>query len=141
MTDTHTARGESRHVSVWIDTSPEVAYDYISEAANLPEWAAGLADGAVRRVDGQWVVSSPMGEAIVEFAPSNAFGVVDHVVRAGGQQFYNPMRVVADGEIANRCEVIFTVRRMPGVSDADFEADVTAVAADLRKLREILVDQ
>jgi hypothetical protein len=138
MTDSNTARGESRHVSIWIDTSPAVAYAYVSDPSNLPEWAAGLSNGAVRQVDGTWVVSSPMGEATVEFAPENSFGVADHSVRTDGQRFYNPMRIVPDGESENRCEVIFTVRRMAGVSDADVDADAAAVAADLRKLREIL---
>jgi hypothetical protein len=141
MTDSNTARDDSRHVSIWIGTSPTVAYAYVSDPRNLPEWAAGLADGAVRQVDGAWVVSTPMGDATVEFAPENSFGVVDHLVRANGKQFYNPMRIVPDGEVEHRCEVIFTVRRLAGVSDEDFEADVAAVAADLRKLREILLDQ
>ena len=133
---------ESRHVSIWIDTSPSVAYGYVCDPNNLPDWAAGLASGEVHQVDGEWVVSSPMGEVRVEFAPTNPFGVVDHTVRlAGGEAFYNPMRIVPDGESEHRCEVVFTVRRQPGVSDDEFETDVAAVTADLKKLREILPTQ
>jgi hypothetical protein len=34
--------------------------------------------------------------------------------------------------------VVFTVRRRPGITDAEFEADATAVAADLETLRGLL---
>lgn len=139
MTETNTARADSRHVSVWIDVSPAVAYVYASDPTNLTQWAAGLANGEVNQVDGDWVVSSPMGAIRVEFAAENSFGVIDHVVRtADGQAFYNPMRIAPDGDSEHRCEVIFTVRRLPGVNDDDFADDVAAVTADLRKLREIL---
>lgn len=142
MTDANTARSDSRHVSVWIDTSPARAYSYVCDPKNLTDWAAGLAHGEVRHIDGEWVVSSPMGEVRIEFAPENSFGVVDHSVRsADGQAFYNPMRIVPDGESENRCEVIFTVRRLPGASDDDFASDVAAVTADLRRLREVLLGQ
>ena len=142
MTTAENAPLDSRHVSIWIETSPAVAYEYVSDPANLTRWAAGLANGEVHRVGGDWVVSSPMGEVRVEFAPKNTFGVADHTVRlADGQAFYNPLRVVPDGNRGQWCEVIFTVRRMPGVNDGAFEADVAAVAADLDTLREILVNQ
>lgn len=142
MTAPENAPLASRHVSIWIETSPAVAYAYISDPANLTQWAAGLADGEVRHVNGDWVVSSPMGEVRVEFAPQNTFGVADHTVRlADGRAFYNPLRIIPDGRHDQWCEVMFTVRRLPGVNDGAFEADVAAVAADLDTLREILATQ
>lgn len=142
MTASDNAPLDSRHVSVWIETNPAAAYDYVSDPANLTQWAAGLANGEVRNVDGAWAVMSPLGEVRVEFAPANTFGVVDHTVRlADGQAFYNPMRIVPAGDRDQWCEVTFTVRRQPGVNDGAFEADVAAVTADLETLREILVTQ
>lgn len=35
-------------------------------------------------------------------------------------------------------EVVFTLRRQPGTSDADFERDADTVAADLARLKELL---
>jgi hypothetical protein len=35
---------------------------------------------------------------------------------------------------------LFTVRRRAGMTDADFDADVAAVAADLDTLRRLLED-
>ena len=48
------------------------------------------------------------------------------------------MRVVPAGVDAASCEVVFTVRQRSGVTDAEFEADVAAVAADLETLRRRL---
>lgn len=132
-------RLESRTVSAWVNVSPTEAYTYVADPENLPHWAAGLASGDVTRVNGQWAVSSPMGDVIVEFAPANDLGVLDHLVRLpGGETFYNPMRVIPAGDDDRWCEVVFTVRRRPGVTDEDMAADVAAVAADLERLREIL---
>ena len=35
-------------------------------------------------------------------------------------------------------EVVFTLRRPPGMSDEDFRADAAAVAADLTRLKHVL---
>lgn len=132
-------RTESRHVSVWINTSPAEAYAYVADPQNLPQWAAGLASGEVRAVEGRWAVSSPMGEISVEFAAPNDLGVVDHVVRLpDGEVFYNPMRVTPAGDDERWCEVVFTVRGRPGATDDEMAADVAAVRADLEQLRRIL---
>ncbi|AQA06795.1 polyketide cyclase [Mycobacterium sp. MS1601] len=129
---------QSRHVSIVIDAAAADVAAYIRDPRNLVHWAAGLADGQVQLVDGAWTASSPLGDITVEFAPDNDLGVVDHVVRtAQGQTFYNPMRVLRDGEVDNRCEVVFTVRRRVGMSDAEFAGDAAAVAADLETLRGI----
>ena len=107
-----TTTRESRHVSVWLDVSPATAYTYVSDPTNLPYWAAGLASGEIHYVDGSWVVSSPMGEVKVEFAPTNEFGVVDHVVRmAGGEVFYNPMP--SDSRWQQRAAMRSGVHRAP----------------------------
>lgn len=91
------------------------------------------------------MADSPMGEVTVEFAPPNEFGVLDHVVRLPtGEAVYNPMRVQPGGvptdSDESRCEVVFTVRRRPGMTDEEFDADVSAVAADLATLRKLIED-
>ena len=48
------------------------------------------------------------------------------------------MRVIPEGDA---CEVVFTLRRQDGASDADFERDAAAVAADLRTLKQLLVSR
>jgi hypothetical protein len=129
----------SRHVSVWIDVAHDVAYAVASDPEQLPRWASGLAAGDLRKTAEGWVADSPMGEVTIEFAPPNEFGVLDHVVRLPtGETVYNPMRVVPAGEEQARCEVVFSVRQRPGMSEEEFESDAATVAADLDRLRRLL---
>ncbi len=80
-----------------------------------------------------------MGLVTVEFSAPNTLGVLDHVVRLPtGEAVYNPMRVIAGAVDASSCEVVFTVRQRAGMTDAEFEADIAAVAADLETLRGLL---
>jgi hypothetical protein len=110
-------------------------YDFVRDPANLPQWASGLG-ATFTEVDGEWVADSPAGRLTLSFADENEFGVADHVlVMPSGERFHNPMRVLADGDA---CEVVFTLRRQPGMSDADFARDADAVTADLRRLKEVL---
>src|SRR5690349_2470992 len=126
---------ESRHLTIWIDRPADAVYVYASNPANLSDWAVGLGRSA-EKVDGQWVLDTPEGQVIVAFAPQNEFGVLDHYVTTpSGEKVYVPLRVIADGD---RCEVVFTLRRAPGMSDADFERDAAAVSADLAALKEIV---
>jgi hypothetical protein len=132
---------ESRHVSVWIETDPEAVYEFAADPQTWSKWAAGLAEGGLRQTADGWVAESPMGQVTVEFAPPNTFGVLDHVVRLpSGEAVYNPLRVIPAGVGEARCEVVFTVRRRAGMTDADFDADAAAVAADLDTLRRLLED-
>ncbi|WP_225839317.1 SRPBCC family protein [Streptomyces sp. NK08204] len=126
----------SRHISVHIDRPLEEVYAFASNPAHLPAWAKGLGD-AIEKIGDQWVAAaSPMGRVTVTFAPRNDFGVLDHdVTLPSGVTVYNPVRVIADEEGS---EVVFTLRRRPGVSDADFERDAGMVADDLARLRELM---
>ncbi len=124
---------ESIHVGVTIERRATEVYDYVSDPTNLSAWAAGLAHRDVELVDGSWVVDSPLGRITVAFVARNDFGVADHdVTLPSGVTVTNPMRVFANGD---GCDVVFSVRRQPEMTDADFATDVEAVRADLATLR------
>ncbi|MDT0542279.1 MULTISPECIES: SRPBCC family protein [Streptomyces] len=127
---------ESRHISTHIDRPAKDVYDYASNPSNLPQWAHGLGD-SIAEIDGQWIAeSSPMGRVVVAFAPENEFGVLDHdVTLPSGETVYNPVRVIADG---GGCEVVFTLRRQPDMSDEDFQRDTDAVTRDLATLKQVM---
>jgi len=114
---------------------PEEVYAYASDPTHLPAWASGLGSG-VEQIAGEWYVESPMGRVRIRFAEPNAFGVLDHdVTLPSGETVRNPMRVTPDGDGA---EVVFTLRRAPGVSDEEFARDAGLVAGDLARLKAIL---
>lgn len=139
MTDDTPAAETSRHVSIWVEASPQTVYDLAADPQTLPRWAAGLAEGGLRQSARGWVADSPMGEVVVEFSPLNTFGVLDHVVHMpSGETVYNPLRVVPAGPGQSRCEVVFTLRRRAGMTDDEFEQDAAMVAADLERLRALV---
>ncbi|HWM98698.1 MAG TPA: hypothetical protein VNO54_16785 [Streptosporangiaceae bacterium] len=84
-------------------------------------------------------LSSRRGAApreMIAFAARNDLGVLDHYLTLNsGEVIYVPMRVIAD---ESGSEVVFTVRRRPGMTDDEFKADGDAVAADLARLKRVL---
>lgn len=123
------------HLSVSIRRPPSEVYAFAAEPKNLPRWAAGLSSG-IRQVGGEWIADSPMGAVKLAFAGRNPFGVLDHdVTLPSGECVHNPMRVQRNAEGS---EVVFTLYRRPGMSDAEFEADAAAVRKDLETLKRLL---
>ena len=126
---------ESRHLSVHIDRSVSQVYAFASDPANLPRWAPGLGSSVVR-MDDDWFVETPAGRVQVTFAPANGYGVLDHeVLTPSGETVYVPLRAIADGD---GCEVVFTLRRSPGMTDTEFERDTALVNGDLALLKKVL---
>jgi hypothetical protein len=126
---------QSRHLSVYIDRPVSRVYAFASDPANLPQWAPGVGS-SVAQMDGAWFVETPEGRVRVTFAPHNDYGVLDHeVLPPSGETVYVPMRAIADGD---GCEVIFTLRRIAGMTDAEFERDTALINGDLTLLKEVL---
>jgi hypothetical protein len=122
----------SRFLSIHIDRPVTEVYEFAANPANLPLWAPGLGSDVVREGD-DWFVETPGGRAKVTFAPANVFGVLDHeVVTPTGETVYVPLRAVVDGD---GCEVVFTLRRAPGMTDEEFERDAGLVTTDLGLLK------
>lgn len=126
---------ESRHISEHIGRPVDAVYAYVSNPANLAHWAPGLGN-SVAQVDGQWFVDTPAERLRFAFAPRNDFGVLDHyLTMSTGEVIYVPVRAIADDDGA---EVVFTLRRRPGMTDEQFKSDGDAVVADLARLKVIL---
>src|SRR4029453_4646138 len=80
--------------------------------------------------------AGPFGTVRLRFAPRNSFGVMDHdVTLESGATIHNPMRVVPNGEGS---ELVFTLIRQPGISDAQLAEDRRAVENDLKTLKNLL---
>jgi hypothetical protein len=126
---------EVRNITVSIHRSPRDVYAFISNGENVPRWATGLGN-EIQRVDSEWLAEGPLGKVRVRFAPPNDLGVADHdVVLETGVTVHNPIRVVPNGAGST---VIFTLMRLPGVSEQDFEDDAKTVEKDLTTLKALL---
>jgi uncharacterized protein YndB with AHSA1/START domain len=126
---------ETRTVSVSISANPERVYEFAANPDNLPQWAPGFVNSIANR-EGQWVAQTTMGEVTFAFAERNSFGVLDHgVTLPSGESFFNPMRVVANGQGS---EVLFTLFRHPPMTEAEFERDAKVVLGDLEKLKTVI---
>lgn len=124
----------SRHISISIKKPAKLVYDFVSDPANLPKWAAGLS-GSIRKEGGTWIAESPMGAVQVAFVPHNDLGVLDHnVTLPSGETVYNPMRAFSN---ADGCEVVFTLFQLPGMTEKQYVQDAKLVEMDLLQLKEI----
>lgn len=125
----------STHVSTSINCPAEKVYAFVSNPANLPQWAAGLSSG-IEKIGDDWVAESPMGSVTVKFADNNPFGILDHdVTFPDGRVFYNPMRVFPNGA---GCEVVFTLYLLPQMTEAQLEENVRLVEKDLETLKGLM---
>jgi uncharacterized protein YndB with AHSA1/START domain len=126
---------EARTVSVSVDRSPADVYEYAADPRNLPRWS--FIEAVAPSDDGRWEATVPGGgRSLFTFAPPNELGVLDHdVVVSEEHVVHVPMRVVAN---QGGSEVLFTAYRQPGMSDADFAADIAAVEKDLATLKTVL---
>lgn len=124
----------SRYLSEHVNLPADRVYQFAADPANLPRWASGLATTVTKEGD-RWLIGDDGAELI--FTAPNELGVLDHWIRPpGGDQIYAPMRVIPAGE--NACEVMFTLQRLSGMTDEEFDRDAELVQADLTRLKEVV---
>ncbi|WP_313618483.1 SRPBCC family protein [Agrobacterium sp.] len=130
-----TAPMTAKIVHVTINRPWKAVYEFASDHAKMPSWAAGLASGLTPQGD-DWVASGPLGDVTVSFAKPNEYGVIDHIVTMpDGLQVYNALRVTPNGDGS---EISFTVLQLPGMSDDDLKNDAELVYKDLKTLKKLL---
>jgi len=128
----------SRTLSVQINRHPRDVYTFTSVPENFPRWASGLGK-ALKSVNGEWIADTPRGPRKVRFTARNEFGILDHHVSAeSGIEIYIPMRVIPNG---GGSELIFTLFRLPDISEEQFAADADWVMRDLMALKTLLEAQ
>ncbi len=110
-------------------------YEAIWRPACFPTWASGLSGSSLEKDGDAWKAEGPEGPVRIRFTSYNLFGVMDHHVDVGkGSEIYVPLRIIPNSDGA---EVMLTLFRQPGMSDAKFLADVEWVQRDLLKLRTL----
>ncbi len=126
---------ESRTISISINRRPAEVYEYLADPANFPKWSVFIKE--IRKEGSEWIATTPESTVRIRFTPRNEFRILDHYVTVSPQiQVYVPMRVLANPE--NDSEVIFTVFRLPGMSEEQYKDDIEMVLADLTGLKRVL---
>jgi len=126
---------KARTLNVSINRDPNTVYEFVSNPANFPKWAKAFCR-SIKQSNGEWVAETPQGPVNISFVRKNDYGLLDHYVNpAPGVEDHVPMRVVPNGPAS---EVLFTLFRLPDMSDEKFAEDAGLVERDLRTLKRIL---
>ncbi|WP_276353895.1 SRPBCC family protein [Cohnella caldifontis] len=123
-------------ISVSIESPPQDVYEYAANPANSPEWLTSFCVSA-RPAEDEWILETAAeGTMGLRYVESNPYGVLDHRIRLEtGETFVNPMRVIPNG---TGSEVLFTLFRREGVTEAQFKRDAEMVRSDLLSLKRVL---
>ena len=126
---------QAKNISISINSPKDTVYQFASNPENFSKWLA-FVKSVSKISENVWNAETTLGTIQIELTPKNPFGVIDHVVKLpDGNTVTNPLRVIANN---NGSEVIFTLLKLPGKTDAAFEEDAALVDADLKKLKELL---
>ena len=129
---------QSRNLSITFNRNARDVYDFVSVPENFRLWASGLGK-SLKQVNGEWIAETPEGAAKIRFTEHNELGILDHWVSTEpGLEIYIPMRVIPNG---GGSELIFTLFRLPGMSDEKFSSDAEWVMRDLTTLKNFLESQ
>ena len=122
-------------LSVSIEADAQKVYAFASNGANLSLWASTFCLSV--EPDGEdWRIETPQGTMTMRLAKPNIFGVLDHIVQPpDAEPIYVPMRVVPNGD---GCDVLFTLFKLPSMSEERYEADLAFVRQDLQRLKTIM---
>lgn len=131
-----------RTLSINVERHFDDVATFLAEPLNYPTWATGLSTGLKPSTQDsgaapdEWIADAPQGNVFIRFSPPNTFGIADHWVRLQDDTvIYVPLRVVRNG---GGTTVSLTLFQLPGMDDAQFEADAEWVQRDLVKLKTVV---
>ena len=125
----------SHTLSISIARTPGDVARYVADPRNLPHWAGAFCK-SVRPEGDRWRIQTDDGEFGLRFLAVIDHGILDHVVEISDDvQVYVPMRVVPNGRGS---EVLFTLFRLPAMTEQRWQTDLSMVSADLERLRVVL---
>jgi hypothetical protein len=126
-------RADTRSIS--IQAAPKKVEEFLANPQNLPRWAVGFAR-AIRRENGNWLVTTGAGDMRIRIEADSRSGVIDYFMSpTPGIEVVARSRVVPNG---SGTEYSFTQFQVPDMPDEVFEKDVRAVEHELTVLRALL---
>lgn len=120
--------------AIRLSASPAEAFRFLADPATLPQWAVGFAR-AVRQDGTGWTVRTAHGEVRLRLETDAGTGIIDyHMTPAGGPDAVAYSRLLPVGD---HTDYVFTQVQPDGMPDAVFDAQIQALAEELRILRSI----
>jgi uncharacterized protein YndB with AHSA1/START domain len=121
--------------TIVIDAPPERVFDFVAVPENQPRWAVNFVRSTRRLHDGGLVMETPVGELHYRIDADPHRRVIDWVFSTPEGESILPARVVphAAGSVFS-----FTITRMPGASDADWDRGKRGMDEELRVLKRLL---
>lgn len=130
---------DARTISISVNRDWRELYDAVWRPQVFPTWASGLSKSSLEPDGEYWRAEGPEGTVRIRFTDYNPFGVMDHYVDLGrGPKIYVPLRIISNGDGA---EVLLTLFRQPGMSEAKFQEDVDWVRRDLLALGRMFANK
>ncbi len=122
-------------LAVSIACAPQALAAFVADPRNLPKWAGGFCK-SVRQAGDGWLVDTGEGEVGLKFSGPTEHGILDHIVTLGPElQVFVPMRVVPNDEGS---EVLFTLFRLPAMTEQRLSQDIQLVESDLQRLKQVM---
>jgi hypothetical protein len=135
MTDAH-ATVRSITKTAPIACGPRVAFEYLADLTNWPDWAV-VNVKSTRRVEGSdwWEMVTPRGAARLRLRANPDCLTLDHDFEDPQASWTVPARVVSNGGGA---EFMITFFQPPEFTDDFFDEQIKLVDIELAKLKELL---
>jgi len=118
-----------------IERASEEIYAFVADPRNMPKWAPNFGH-AIALSGEHWIMETRDGPCEVRFAKPNQLGVLDHwVITPDGKEFYNPMRVIENGDASL---ISFTLFQQTLWTEERLASDAALVEADLQRLKGLV---
>lgn len=128
------ARSITKQVSIERDVA--TVFDFVADLANWPRFAiVNVTSVSKRPGEDWWDMVTPRGSARLRIRPVASLGILDHDFVDPQASWTVPARVVPNGAGA---ELTMTLFQPPGLSNAEFDAQMKLMDVELAKLKEIL---
>ncbi len=123
----------NRTVTAVLDAPKDAVFDYLSQIANLPDWATEFAH-ELKHEDGKTKVVNGLGEFYFSIDSDAASGVIDMYSGPDeGELALFPTRVVALGP--DRSAYVFTMFKAPEMPDELFESQYESLRREFDNIR------
>jgi hypothetical protein len=121
--------------SISIKAPTEDVYDFLSNPANLSEWATGFCM-SIRQDNNRWLAKTPQGEIEVRYSTNSSLGIIDfHMFPAPDVEGVANSRVLPNDEGS---EYIFTQFQAPDMPNDVFHGQIESLKQELVLIKQLV---